>query len=689
MSGTTLTGRLQSAAIAPRTSLLCALALAGLLATGCGRVKFTYGSARAEASPNVAATPEPVPAAPEPIGSAGARAAFRLPGMSCLVNDHGVRVKALATEKGVRCLDAVPDGVFVGAPLRYFQPYFVFDLWPREGEARYYQVGSTPRRESIVGWAPASALARWDSRVGVRYARRDDVRVPPLLVYRDKEPLIEILEQGSTQAQPLARATLKADRTLMPWPVAESEQVSVGGRVYELVRIDFLAEVVEGEDVTAPAEERTEVVPVFSKGEIAGIRSRVKMLDIVFCVDNTRSTRPYLNDIRLAVEAISVQLHDLAFQPDLNIGLVLYRDYIDGLYYRGGSVTKSFDLSGDLLGFLARIRLLREPSISSEDYPEAGFDGLLSAITDTHWRGERLSTRAVVLIGDNSFHEPGEAANPHGIGIDRIQREARERGVKVFALCIDGKGGAEEQRRHRRQFDAIARATGGAGFQIDDADYVVERIQSIAQTQTAVVKTRDEVTRELAEGMAPEQIAAEHQLDIRQVTEVMEFLEGAGIDLDKLQPGQPTFATGWALVEVQGAKIMRREVYVARSEVDVLLSALNMLSSRLYSAADFGRDVFGASLGSHLGAVGDFFQNKAAEPLDVFLMAKGIPVGRSSVLRLSASEIRHMSEDSRTALREQIARASVPALVNARNDDSLWIFRDDLEFGWILERHLP
>ena len=70
-------------------------------------------------------------------------------------------------------------------------------------------------------------------------------------------------------------------------------------------------------------------------------------------------------------------------------------------------------------------------------------------------------------------------------------------------------------------------------------------------------------------------------------------------------------------------------------------------------------------------------------------MAKGIPVGRSSVLRLSASEIRHMSEDSRTALREHIARASVPALVNARNDDGLWIFRDDLEFGWILEHHLP
>jgi hypothetical protein len=40
-------------------------------------------------------------------------------------------------------------------------------------------------------------------------------------------------------------------------------------------------------------------------------------------------------------------------------------------------------------------------------------------------------------------------------------------------------------------------------------------------------------------------------------------------------------------------------------------------------------------------------------------------------------------------LRERIARSAVPALVNVRNDDALWTFRDDLEFGWIPEKVLP
>ncbi|MCP3918183.1 MAG: VWA domain-containing protein [bacterium] len=632
--------------------------------------------------------PTPAPAGPEIVGGVGSREAFRLPGMSCLVNESGIRVKALVIEKGVRCIDAPADGIRVGSPLRHFQPYFVFDRWPASGSAEYFQIGSTPRPESIVGWAPASTLARWDTRVGVRYARREGARTPPLLVYRDKEPLIELLERGVSDVQPLARANLKADRVLMPWPVAESEQVSVDGRVYGLVRINFLAEIPEGDDPTAAVEERTEVEQVYSAGEVAGIRQRVKMLDIVFCVDNTHSTRPYLDDIRRAVEAISVQLHDLPFQPDLNVGLVLYRDYIDGLYYEPGSVTRHFDLSSDLVGFLHRVQNLEEPSTSSEDYPEAGYDGLLSAVTETSWRGD-FSTRAVILIGDNSFHEPGEVRNPRQIGIDRIRREAAERRVKVFTLNIDGKGDDAEQRRHWNQFAAIARATGASCFPIESSNNVVERIHLISETQTAVVKTRDDVTRELAAGLSPDQIAAEHKLDIRQVTEVMEFLAGAGVDVDKLKPGAPTFATGWALVEVPGAQILEREVYVARAEVDLLLSALNMLSSQLYSTTDFGRDAFGASLGGHLGAIGDFYRDQVAEPLDVFLMAKGVPVGRSSVLQLSASEVRHMSEDARTALRERIARSSVPSLVNARNDDALWIFRDDLEFGWIAEEILP
>jgi len=616
-----------------------------------------------------------------------------LPGMACRVNEHGFRVKVLPTEPGVRCLDAAPAGVLTGPALKHFQPYFVFDVWPADGAPEYYRVGATPRPVSILGWAPAAALARWDSRVGVRYARRAGQRVPPLFVYAEKAPLVEILETGSTEVPPLARATLEAERTLMPWPVAETDQVTADGRVYELVRINFLAEVREGADLAeedgAGAADGDELYSVAERQTILG---NVRKLDLVFCVDNTNSTGPFLDSIRKAVRDIARELATHQYRPDLNMGLVLYRDYVDGLMFEESgrdSVVKSFALEGDHEAFLGKIEHLREPSVTSDGYEEAGFDGLFAAVTGTAWRGDELSTRVVVLIGDNSFHEPGSERNPGDIGVAAIRREAEARRVKIFTLNIDGAGGREEQHRHLEQFEAIAAACSGACFQIADASLVARQVLEVSGTQLAEVEERARVTSYFADGKSAEQIVAEHELDVRQVTEVMEFLEGAGIDVERLGAGHPTFATGWALLEVRGAEVLEREVYVARNELDILLSALNQLRSVLSGSTRFGHAAGQLSFLAHADPLADYFSGQAAEELDVFLMAKGIPVGRNSVLRLSSTNVEHMSEESRRGLHDRIARWCIPSLTNVLNDDAVWTHRDVHEFGWVAEALLP
>jgi hypothetical protein len=636
------------------------------------------------------------PSAPayDPSAAAEARTAggaYALPGMECLVSDVGIRVKVLPVEPGVRCVDRVPGGVLVGGQLRHFHPYFVFDVWPSAEDPEYYLLGSTPRRESTIGWAPGGSLVRWDTRVGARYARREGVRVPPLLVYEDPQALADILATGSTEQQPLARATLSADQTLMPWPIAESKQITVNGKVHELARIDFLGEFVEGADLAADPVEEIQAAEMYTQVEMARIQEGVRMLDIVFCMDNTHSTGDYLESMREAVRRISLEIDALPFRPDVSFGLVLYRDYVNGVYFEsseGPSVVRNYGLENDLTAFLQRVEPIREARESSIDWAEAGYDGLHEAITRTAWRGGGLSARCVVLIGDNSFHEPGnENKNPRGIGLEQIRREAAARGVKVFSLCVDGKGGNEEQRVHWEQSYAIAEATGGEGFRIEDALRVVDRVRGIMDVETDIVHTRAIVLDDLIEGVEPEQIAASKDLDVREVTEVMEFLGGAGVDLSKLGPGIPSFATGWVLTEISGVPIVDREVYVARPELDVLLAALNLLSSHL--SPDFGRQVFGMGLQGRTDPLASFFAGEVPEPLDVFLMAKGIPVGRTSILRLPSAEIRHMSEESRGVLRDRITRQNVPMLVNVRNDDSLWTLRDEIEFGWIPERSLP
>jgi hypothetical protein len=213
----------------------------------------------------------------------------------------------------------------------------------------------------------------------------------------------------------------------------------------------------------------------------------------------------------------------------------------------------------------------------------------------------------------------------------------------------------------------------------------VDQVRSILETETAVVHKRSVVLDALSEGKSKDQIAAEKHIDVREVTEVMEFLAGGGVDLDRLRPGVPTFATGWCLVELDGMPLLDKEVYVARAELDMLLSELNSLCVQL--SPDLARRAFQTGVGSRINPM-SFFGERRPEPMDVFLMAKGIPCSQG-LLKLTRSEIEHMPEERRAMLRERIARQVVPQMTNARNNDEYFTWLDDLEFGWVAESLLP
>jgi hypothetical protein len=606
-----------------------------------------------------------------------------------LQNEFGIQRKVIVIERGVRCLNR-PGGELTGQPLRFFWPYFVFETWPAQGEPRYYRVGTTPRKESILGWVPAAVAAPWDTRVGKRY-------VPnyPLLVYRDKQALIDLLEKASTREEPIARAAGTGPQAWMPWPVAASEQVTVRGKVHELVQIQFLAEYRAGADLARPDRAPGSAGPSYSDAEVERIKSGVKMLDVVFVVDNTLSTTPYLVAIRETIKAIAQRLHELPFRPNLCCGLVLYRDYVTAIMFHDDAgrptVTKCFPMQTDLAAFLRTVEPLQCATDGSEDLPEAVYDGVLAGLNEP-WRGDGLSNRVVILIGDNSAHPPGHAKNPHNITPEALIQLARgrDRNVKVFGVCINGEGGAEEQRLHRAQWEQLARGTAGECYTLDDnpaevADRIVGCLRPLLEKQTAVVHDRFRTVEMLQQGKTREEILAETDMDVRKLVDVMEFLQGAGVDVDRIGPGVPTFASGWCLNEVRGRPVLDTEVYLARSELDLLLGELNVLCSRL--SPDFGRQLLERGLGARIHPA-SFFSEPRPESMDVYFLKQGVPCP-NGILKFTQQEIEHMSEQDRALLRERVARQVVPQLTNARNDDRSFTWLNDVEFGWIKESLLP
>lgn len=618
--------------------------------------------------------------------SAPAGAVTSVPGIrDVVVNQFGIPAKVLPIRHGARCVQQPEQPVAAGLAARFFTPFFVFDTSPADGPPRYYKIGPTPRSDSIAGWIDASVVVRWDTRVGARYVRSSTTRVPPLLVYRDKDALIELLKTGNTGAEPIARAVSPADRSWMPWPITDSAQVTVDGIAHDLVKLAFLAEFKEGVELT-PDTTPTTQPGSYSEAQFATMQAGARMLDVVFCMDSTGSMQPFIESAKSVVATMAQEFTHLSFRPDLAFGLVAYRDHCES-----GFVTRVFDLDRDSDRFLSRIADLRADA--GGDVVEAVYDGVYDACEKISWRGGGLSTRVIVLIGDCSAHEPGDPQNPRNISRDHLVSLATrpDRHIKLFALAVGGRSGHPDRERRWEQFSDLANRTGGSCVTIEEAAAVVARVSAIVQRETTNVRTNSVVLEDLREGKSIPEIARTRELEGERVHEVMELLRGAGYDPERLGPGVPTFLEGWALADFAGTPILEREVYLARGEVDTLLAALNLLCTDLGS--DLAAKLFAAGADGRTSPtqfLAEFFTGRLGDmPLEVALLSAGIPAGRTSVLRLSKAEILHMPEVKRQALRDLISGRLVPQLNNARNDDSLWRFRDDVEYGWLAENLLP
>jgi len=604
-----------------------------------------------------------------------------LPGMEPLTTQDGIRRKVIPVVQGLHAMDSVQGGRPVDPPLRFFIPYFLFEAQPNAEKPDWYLVGSNPQRKSIIGWVPAGSVVAWNHRVGARYRRRAGERVPTLVVYAEAEPLLELEEKGTTTAKPIARAQLKAERALMPWAITDIKTFTVRDRAVELWKISFLGEkIATGADLASLSSS-----PVsYSDEEFKQIQGRARMLDVVFVMDVTGSMSPYIEAAKATVREISRALRELDTRPEIAFGITAYRDHLDS-----GFVTRHFDLETDYDLFVARLGTLSADG--GGDQPEAVYDGVHDALTKTSWRGQGLSDRVVILIGDCSAHEPGDPQNPRRISRNDLVSHAKKREVnaKIFSLVVGSEGdGSSDAKLRSVQFGDLARRTGGACFPLASASAVVPRVKAILQTEIAVVHQTSMVLEGIRRGDKVEKISETLDLKLSRITEIMEFL-GGRVDLDRIPAGVPTHASGWVLPAKDGVPILEREVYLAQAELAALIRTIWSLDGKL---RDLGMKAGG--IASHWRLFDDWWENDRDLPLQVRLKTVGLPFGRNSILRRSPQELEYMSQKDRIDLLDRLIRTHVPLLTNDRTDESLWdpygsSDHPGLKFGWIPEEHLP
>lgn len=169
-------------------------------------------------------------------------------------------------------------------------------------------------------------------------------------------------------------------------------------------------------------------------------------IDIVFCLDCTRSMDPYILNAKLACEKIMTVMNQSknTFPLDLMFGFVGYRDH--GSFNGGTWVTKVQDLC-DIETCMKFINKMDAQSSNDNDFPEAVMPALWDCCEKISWRdnSKEKVLRVVFHIADAPPHgkrfykgknDKYPKGDPSGIRTDQIAQRFADMGISYKLLKI-------------------------------------------------------------------------------------------------------------------------------------------------------------------------------------------------------------------------------------------------------------
>lgn len=643
-----------------------------LMACGCDAPMGSswYGTPQRKTDPNYGEV-DPGPPPPPPT-----------PPLTPVFNQFGLMRKAIAIKPNLVTRRSFSSEKPDGEPLKWFHPYFIVDTFPdsKAGPPSLFQLTATPNATSSVGWVSVDDVIEWPTRMAARWTK-----TTPLLVAADFNALQTSLRSGQPIVNPVARFSGTNTDAWMPWPILESRTFVHDGVSYECARLAFLA----------VGSSRTEKA-AYSEDEVAGFQDRLRTLSVTFVVDNTLSTQPQVEAMTAALTRIVEQLRGLPDAPKLRCSVVLYRDYIPGLYFEESGqkrVVREFATTDDLESLIEELRRIEAAKQDSLDLAESVYDGVdagLGLLDDE----DKLSMKVLILCGDNSAHLPGTRGNPRKIAAEDLIDRARAQKTTIYSLCVAGGGDVKERTMHRSQFEALAAGTKGECHSLDESDKIIDAIQGLIKSADDESKQRRSELKRLAERSAAE-AAAREKTRVGTPgfeTVVMELLRDANIDPERLhaedgKSSMPTSTTGWVLASVDGqstAQTIDQCVFLTRHEINIVLAELQSLNVVLSakSTSQLHELLVRAKTGEFLTKA------PANQSFDSFMRANGIPA-RSGLLRFSKDDIMQMSDARRKEISELIYRHYIPEIQRARNDDRNFRTQDDMEITFVMADIFP
>lgn len=190
--------------------------------------------------------------------------------------------------------------------------------------------------------------------------------------------------------------------------------MGAGAEVAITLRVGEVAQAPDAEGVTS-----------FEIGAPGGASGPVP-LDLFFVLDATGSMGDELARLTETVDIVAEKVAELPGDPDVRIGMTVYRDEGDSF------VTRTFDFTSDVEGF--RDALGEVAASGGGDYPEALDEALAAALDEPAWRDPADTLQLAFVIADAPPQVGREVAKPY----DKSLIEAAERGIRIYPLAASG-----------------------------------------------------------------------------------------------------------------------------------------------------------------------------------------------------------------------------------------------------------
>ncbi|MDE9430185.1 vWA domain-containing protein [Xenorhabdus bovienii] len=342
-----------------------------------------------------------------------------------------------------------------------FSRFYVYQR-QKQGNEEWLRVGPDSYGNSR-GWMKANCSVDWKMQLTLAFTNPSGRN--PMLFFRDKTDVEKILNNAkpATQLQPLLN-DLKAGKSVPSVLAREPDYMIDQQKNFYLlpvlgsddiftdtgyqVRVLNVASVSEaGKTASVLSGKNASTSPDKEKNMMKGFSASV-----VFVIDSTISMGPYIDRTKQAIEKIYQRIEKENLLGQVKFGLVAYRSNVaavPGLEYDSKMYVDPNTVK-DGKDFLAKVRDLKQATVSSSKVNEDAYAGVMTALDKVDWT--KFGARYVILVTDAGALEGDDKLSSTQLDATQVRLEATYRGVALYALHLKTPSGHKNHASAENQY---------------------------------------------------------------------------------------------------------------------------------------------------------------------------------------------------------------------------------------------